>query len=781
MSFRPTTSSVRKLPLILSGFLFLARMHAGEKRDQLIEQPFDPHPVIELLKWQVHDGDLAVKEVFSKSQKAWRHETLNHEWWGDRTVKWFRREVTIPAEFEGRDVVLLLRVDDAGEVFRDGEKFFHAGRTTGRDVLMTSAKSGEKFALAVRATNHGYSGRFFQADLVAYPAGYGRFIQVIREIEKLKPGPGMKIAQMRRKVSAPDEAATPDYDDHDWETVFTGDSWEGEYLHAWYRSRITLPATIDGFPVAGSKLHLFANANDKGEIWVNGRLLQEFDEAMGNAVVAYSASPEVPLQLAIKVINQRVKGGLRSARLMTEAAVQLHQEYNQLVAEIDRLDRYFQRQPEPDPAWLPEVTELVETVLAGTMSAAEKISELRSRIGFFTKKLADLPGFMVPPYLQNLRDDGVTIMWETVYPSTGKVEFGKNGKLDRTIAGQYAPTQIHEITLMNLEPDRDYQYRVVSRNMTSPVQTFHTKKPAHAPFKFVVWGDNRSFPKVCENLVKLMAKENPDFVANVGDVVTSGKNLSEWIDEYFYPLRYLGGRVPTYISIGNHEYGGYWDVRQVAPFEERVRHPVHTTGSNQYWFSFDYGNAHFVFIDPNKSEGPLGDRIPAGSQQYEWFKNDLEQARDRAEWIFVFFHQPPYSECWSGGYYDGEPHLRQEIVPLIEANNVAIVFSGHTHDYERGLPHPPYDPQTGKGNNAAYIITGGGGSSPDNHKYFEWEQIDIPDHPARPDSDEPDEGAYYVYHYCVVEVNGKTLKFTAQKMNGDGTYGGVLDSFELAR
>jgi hypothetical protein len=300
-----------------------------------------------------------------------------------------------------------------------------------------------------------------------------------------------------------------------------------------------------------------------------------------------------------------------------------------------------------------------------------------------------------------------------------------------------------------------------------------------APIKFLVLGDNRSFPKVFDNLVKLMAKENPDFVANVGDVVTTGANLSEWIDEYFYPMRHISGDKPSYISIGNHEYGGYWDTRVVPPFEQRVHHPTNSPGSTEYFFSFDYGNSHFIFLDPNKADAPDGDRITPGSQQYEWFKKDLEQAKENSEWIFVFFHQPPYSEAWSGGYYDGEPYLRDEIVPLIEANNVAIVFSGHTHDYERGLPHPPYDPKTGKGNNAAYIITGGGGSNLDNHKYYEWEQIDLPDHKATTDNDEFDGGKYYQYHYVVVEINGKNLKFKAIKMNGDGSPGGLLDSFEL--
>ena len=67
----------------------------------------------------------------------------------------------------------------------------------------------------------------------------------------------------------------------------------------------------------------------------------------------------------------------------------------------------------------------------------------------------------------------------------------------------------------------------------------------------------------------------------------------------------------------------------------------------------------------------------------------------------------------------------------------------------------------------------------DNHKYYDWEQIDLPDHPASTDNDEFDGGEYYVYHYVVVEVDGKTIKVNAVKVNGDGTNGGVFDSFQM--
>ncbi|MCA9731967.1 MAG: metallophosphoesterase [Deferribacteres bacterium] len=765
--------------ILLLFLLQFLNASSGEKKQAIITQPFDPHPYFELFEWQVYHDDLSVDDVFSEKSEGWETETLNRRWQGEKKIKWYRTEVTIPKKFKGKDVVFILRVDGDGTVYMDGEQIFTAGQRFGRKAILKPAEGGEKFIVAVRVGKHGYDTRLFQADLVGMPSGYADFIAAADKVNKLQPGSGIEITNFRYKMSASDDAVKNEFDDSDWEQTTTRKSWPGEFQYAWYRTSFTIPEEIDGFPVTGHKLRLFTSINDKGELWLDGEKIGIVEDD-ADFLLPTITQKNPTVQLAVKVVNMHGSGDLRYVRFMTETGYQLREKYTELVGQIDRLDRYFVRHPFPNPVWLQEATDGLNNILADdTRDIDSKLTNLDALLFRLSEKMAMQPAFMVPPYLQDMRDDGVTIMWETVLPAYGKVEFGETEEMKSAISGQYALTTIHQVTLLGLKKDTDYFYRVISGNMASPVQKFHTNKAKNAPFKFVVWGDNRSYPKVTENVVKLMAREEADLVTSVGDVVTSGHRLSEWVDEYFYPMRWIGGQKPSFISIGNHEYGGYWDVRKVPPFDERVTHPLQTTGSTKYWFSFDYGNSHFVFIDPNKSEGPLGDRIPPGSQQYEWFKNDLQNAKDKYEWIFVFFHHPPYSEAWSGGYYDGEEHLRKEIVPIMEANNVSIVFSGHTHDYERGLPHPPYDPETGKGNNAAYIITGGGGASLDNHKYYEWEQIDLPDHKARPNSHETDEGEYYHYNYCAIEIDGKTLKFRAIKMNGDGTDGGILDSFEL--
>ena len=729
--------------ILLTGNLVYAQ-------EKIIIQPLEPHPHIEISEWFAHEGDLKINEVLTNNPSIWHTEKLNIPYWKKNGIKWFKQDVAIPQQLEGLDVILKIDVDPSAIVFVNGKVLFKANGYFGKGVIALSAKAGKKYSIQVKSINGGYNSRFYNARIIGMPAGYGNFLS---SFSIHSPKNGISIGNWKFKMNAPEEASQTGYDDSDWETRTTGKGWQGEMQYAWYRTVIKLPEEIDGYRVKGRPLRLIANTNDKGEIWINGRLVQQFRGGDGNIIVTNSASLDKPVLIAIKAINEWGSGDLRYARLITDEAYKVRKSWDEMKVYLDRLDRYCERHPAPDMKIISKITRVVwdnkdadeSTRIAFTLSAVKSVED----------ELADQPAFLISPYLQNLQDDGITIMWETVYPTYGKVLYGKNGNLDKIAIEDEIPSTMHEITLVGLKPEETYTYRVECGNISSVEQKFHTKKKNDKPIRFIVYGDNRSYPHIHENLVKMMAKEDADLILNVGDVVTTGNQKMQWIDEYFYPLRYVSGSIPTYISIGNHEYGGYWGTRAVPPFEKYVNHPLNSTGSTEYFFSFDYGNTHFIFLDPNKAELSEGRGLAVGSQQYNWFVEDLKKAKETSEWIMVLMHQPPYSEVWSGGPYDGEPALRKDVVPIMEENGVDIVLSGHTHDYERGLPHPPYDPETGKGNNATYIITGGGGANLDNHKYFEWEQIDFPDQKATLKSNATDEGKFYAYHYVVVEINGK--------------------------
>ena len=283
------------------------------------------------------------------------------------------------------------------------------------------------------------------------------------------------------------------------------------------------------------------------------------------------------------------------------------------------------------------------------------------------------------PYLQNVTQTGIVIMWETDKPSLGKVVYGIKG-LKEESAEKGEPVTIHEVEIGNLLIETSYNYQVFSgiEKEKSEVLSFKTAVKQGTPFQFVVCGDNRYenswegtfYPQVIESIIK----EKPSIVLNTGDIVNCGKNYEEYERDFFGPGREIMKRVPFYVSFGNHELGSVWNTKFFS-FPDA-----------EWWYSFDYGNVHFIALDSN----PWRDISPQ-SPQMKWLENDLKS--NNQKWTVVFFHYPPF-------FYRPEyKRIEKNIVPFLEKYKVDVVFCGHNHHYTRleknGIP---------------YIVTGGGGA-----------------------------------------------------------------------
>ena len=109
-------------------------------------------------------------------------------------------------------------------------------------------------------------------------------------------------------------------------------------------------------------------------------------------------------------------------------------------------------------------------------------------------------------------------------------------------------------------------------------------------------------------------------------------------------------------------------------------------------FSFDSGNAHFLFLDadPHLFNGQV-DSTPnyaaplAGFSDYpsllrNWIINDLDSTNQ--VWKIVVFHQPAFS---SGNATLRNFQLRA-VAKTLEDHGVSLVFNGHEHNYQRTLP-----------------------------------------------------------------------------------------------
>jgi uncharacterized repeat protein (TIGR01451 family) len=109
-------------------------------------------------------------------------------------------------------------------------------------------------------------------------------------------------------------------------------------------------------------------------------------------------------------------------------------------------------------------------------------------------------------------------------------------------------------------------------------------------------------------------------------------------------------------------------------------------------YSFDYGNAHFLYLDANPHL--FNDNLPGGtvfntgqpvftaypSALREWVINDLDSSKQL--WKIVVYHQPGFS---SGDATIVNNQMRA-VAKVLEDHGVNMVFNGHEHNYQRSLP-----------------------------------------------------------------------------------------------
>ncbi len=314
----------------------------------------------------------------------------------------------------------------------------------------------------------------------------------------------------------------------------------------------------------------------------------------------------------------------------------------------------------------------------------------------------DVLNIIKGPYLQRATKDSVTVVWETEAPSEGTVIYQDGGTLTekKAIAKDGF---IHEGTLHGLKPGATYGYLTLSqfplegRSISTKTagSTFTTAPARPEPFRFVAYGDTRSNPEKHAPVVNAILREKPAprFVLHTGDLVSRGKNLWAWEAECFEPLAPLMRKIPLWPTLGNHEGNSayYFDFFSL-PAEADGPPDHQERPAPERWYCFDYAGCHFISLD-------TGVDVDPESPQYKWLVEDLKSSQ--ARWKFVLLHHPAFSSGPHGSR--GESKMKavaEHLVPLFEKYDVAAVFAGHDHNYERSLK------------DGVYYITAGGGGAP---------------------------------------------------------------------
>ena len=289
------------------------------------------------------------------------------------------------------------------------------------------------------------------------------------------------------------------------------------------------------------------------------------------------------------------------------------------------------------------------------------------------------------PYVQGVTATSAVIAWVSGEIGAGVVKYGKTPELrweeaDRGIGRR------HAVALEGLDPGSTYLYRVASirGSLTGRFRTAPVGEDAR--FSFVVVGDSGSAGNGQLKVAGLLRRLKPDLILHTGDVVYPAGEERHYVRRFFAPYEDIIKEMPIFPVLGNH------DVRtgNGVAFLENFHPPLGSPGSTKRYYSFDWGDVHFVALD---SELYYGDEGGKAEQQKAFLERDLAATGRR--WKVAFLHRSPYGSSRHGG----DERVRRDLEPIFARHEVDLVFAGHDHVYERTIPI--------KG--VTYVVSGGGG------------------------------------------------------------------------
>ena len=283
------------------------------------------------------------------------------------------------------------------------------------------------------------------------------------------------------------------------------------------------------------------------------------------------------------------------------------------------------------------------------------------------------------PYLQSAISDSLTVLWRTDIGSQCKVAYReKTTKRWTLVKGRTRTTNTkvieNEVSLSNLLPNAVYEYRIFT-NKTELLseQNLHFTAPVSrrdSVFSFFAVGDIGE-PVEDGGTPDQLAKALIPFVDSLrfglllGDIIYPDGRSEDYDKNLFQYFGNVFPYVPVFTVLGNHD----WH----EPEENYIKE--WKLPGNEHYYSFDYGNVHFVGLDTKNGE------LYEYEAQVKWLEQDLMNSSGQTDWIIVFLHHNGKS-CTYKKDYEGVVSL----YPIFEKYKVDLVLNGHAHTYERLNP-----------------------------------------------------------------------------------------------
>lgn len=337
-------------------------------------------------------------------------------------------------------------------------------------------------------------------------------------------------------------------------------------------------------------------------------------------------------------------------------------------------------------------------------------------------------------FLQQVGDDRAIIKWRGNRDGGSEamdICFGTNQNAlpqDSLTTATVTETGHREVLLTGLSPDTTYFYSVGAAGSALATRHFRTapitgELPSDGNVRMWVLGDSGTAGSTIDpeggdaravrdgylNWVENNGGEPTDILLMLGDAAYLDGTDAQFQSAVFDTYPDILSTVGLWNTIGNHEMGssglsiarettfyfasqGTRDAPPDSPMPYLNIHSFPTQGelggepsNTEQYYSFDYGNVHIVSLDSQVTIRDAGNN----EAMKQWLINDL--AANSNDWTIVVFHHPPYtkgshdSDSTSLGINDPIFEIREQYTPIFEDFGVDLVYSGHSHSYERSF------------------------------------------------------------------------------------------------
>ena len=302
-----------------------------------------------------------------------------------------------------------------------------------------------------------------------------------------------------------------------------------------------------------------------------------------------------------------------------------------------------------------------------------------------------VPLIVRSPYLQLGTPTSMVLRWRTNVLTDSQVLYGSAPGSLTSAALDPSPAFDHAVTLSGLTPDTRYYYAVGTSAATlaggSLDHTFATSPPTGSTRPIRVWvigdsGTADASSRTVRDAYRNFAGSIPtDLWLMLGDNAYANGDDQQYQRAVFNIYPEMLRTSVLWPSYGNHDGLSSDSATQTGPYYDMFSLPTAgeagglPSGTEAY-YSFDYGNVHFIALDSFESDRSMG------GPMLTWLAQDL--LANTQEWTIAFWHHPPYSRGAHNS--DSDPELiqmRSNAVRVLEAGGADLVLAGHSHSYER--------------------------------------------------------------------------------------------------